>query len=155
MGKIKIDSVSSIDIRKLKFSKDATALRLTCGHLKQVIRLTKTCCNYGGYRCWFMCPACHRRMAVLYLLGDIKCRKCHGLVYNTERDTKIKRQHRKANKIRRRLGWQPGIANLDWEKPKGMHWKTFYRLRAKENYTAQCIMTGINQWVVGLDKGRK
>jgi len=38
------------------------------------------------------------------------------------------RRQRKANKIRRQLGWQPGILNAEGGKPKNMHWKTFLRL---------------------------
>lgn len=148
MSKKTIDRVSSIDIRKLTFSKDANSLNLSYGSQNQTVGLTKTRCNYGGFRFWFICPGCFRRVAVVYLSGDVRCRRCHGLVYSSERESPQDRRFRKANKIRHRLGWRPGIANLDWRKPKGMHWKTFNRLRANENAVAQCIMAGINQWVV-------
>ena len=39
----------------------------------------------------------------------------------------------KADKIRRRLGWPAGIANPTGGKPKGMHWKTFDRLRLQHD----------------------
>ena len=148
MSKKKIDSVSSIDIRKLTVAKDANSLMLSYGFQNKTIRLTKTRCNYGGFRFWFLCPGCYRRAAVLYLYQSLKCRKCHDLVYNSERESPLDRRFRKANKIRYRLGWQPGIANLDWRKPKGMHWKTFYRLRAIENAVAQCVLAGINKWIM-------
>jgi hypothetical protein len=52
------------------------------------IELTRTACRFGGHRVWLRCPlasnnqACGRRVAVLYLLGDLfGCRTCHRLTY--------------------------------------------------------------------------
>jgi hypothetical protein len=39
---------------------------------------------------------------------------------------------RKARKIRQRLGASNNLFEPVWEKPKGMHWKTFERLRDRE-----------------------
>ena len=147
MSKTTIDNVSSIDIRKLTFSKDDNSLNLSYGNQNQTIGLTKTRCHYGGFRSWFICPGCFRRVAVVYLSVDVRCRRCHGLIYNSERESAQDRRFRKADKIRRRLGWRPGIANPDRSKPKGMHWKTFCSLRAKENAVAQPIIDGISQWI--------
>jgi hypothetical protein len=35
----------------------------------------------------------------------------------------------RADKLRKRLGWEAGILNGDGGKPKGMHWKTYQRLK--------------------------
>lgn len=40
---------------------------------------------------------------------------------------------RRADKIRQRLGWEPGILNGDGDKPKGMHWHTFERLQEEHD----------------------
>jgi hypothetical protein len=46
------------------------------------ITLTKTRCNYGGYREWFECPKCLKRAGVLYREDDdFRCRPCLGLGY--------------------------------------------------------------------------
>ncbi|MDD2760945.1 MAG: hypothetical protein PHH11_11710 [Methylomonas sp.] len=40
--------------------------------------------------------------------------------------------YRGANKIRQKLGWQPGIANPPEGKPKGMHWRTYHELMRRQ-----------------------
>jgi hypothetical protein len=98
------------------------------------IRLQTTPCNYGGVRYWFTCPAvgCGRRVAILYSAGKYyACRHCYQLAYKSQRETKGYRGYRGAGKVRDKLGWQLGIANPLEGKPKGMHWKTYYRLMNK------------------------
>ncbi len=41
------------------------------------------------------------------------------------------RAFRKANKVRMRLGGEPGMAGAFPGKPKGMHWRTYGRLVQK------------------------
>jgi hypothetical protein len=90
-----------------------------------------TPCNYGGARAWFLCPArgCGRRVAILYLGTLFACRHCYQLVYNSQRAQAWERALSKAQAIRVRLG---GTANMyapfPW-KPRGMHWRTYHRLR--------------------------
>jgi len=100
------------------------------------VRLTRTPCRYGGTRRWFMCPevGCGRRVALLYCRGTFGCRACHGLAYASQRESAGDRAVRKANSIRQRLGWLPGVLNGIGDKPKGMHWSTFERLIAEHNH---------------------
>jgi len=44
---------------------------------------------------------------------------------------------RRANKLRNKLGWEPGCLNGPGEKPKGMHWHTFERLTAQHDAFVQ------------------
>lgn len=87
-------------------------------------------CSYGGKRPWFRCPAqnCGRRVAILYGGTVFACRHCNQLAYPSQRENIDDRATRKADKIRERMGWEPGILNGEGLKPKGMHWKTFERL---------------------------
>jgi hypothetical protein len=107
------------------------------------IQLQTTPCNYGGVRYWFTCPAvgCGRRVAILYSGGKYyACRQCYQLAYQSQRESKGDRGHRGANKIRNKLGWEPGIAHRRGAKPKGMHWQTFNRLTIKElNYSNDAL----------------
>ena len=96
------------------------------------VQLDWTPCNFGGKRPWFLCPAVgcgKRRVAILYGGSIFACRHCHQLAYPSQRETYDDRAARRADKIRERLGWEQGILNpKGWQKPKGMHWRTFERL---------------------------
>lgn len=103
-------------------------------------------CNYGGLRPWFLCPAegCGRRVAILFGGSVFACRHCHGLAYPSQRETHGDRAARKANRIRQKLGWVLGILNpKGWEKPKGMHWRTFERLNNEHDALVQITFAGI------------
>lgn len=100
------------------------------------VRIEWTPCNYGGARAWFICPAqgCGRRVAKLFLGGAIfACRHCYKLAYACQRETYDDRAARRADTIRRRLGWDVGILNLPGGKPKGMHSRTYQRLTIKHD----------------------
>ncbi|NMM29166.1 MAG: hypothetical protein HHJ12_18295 [Glaciimonas sp.] len=102
---------------------------------KYSVRLDWTACTYGGRRAWFLCPAvgCGLRVAILYGGGIFACRHCHRLAYPSQRETDDDRATRQADKIRERLGWEPGILNGEGGKPKGMRWRTFRRLSVQHN----------------------
>lgn len=95
------------------------------------VMLSRTGCNYGGARPWFLCPCCGRRVAILYGGAVFACRRCYPLAYEVQRENDSDRAIRRADAIRVRLGWEPGILNGEGGKPKGMRWRTFSRLRAE------------------------
>lgn len=99
------------------------------------VRLDWTPCTYGGQRAWFICPArgCGRRVAILYGGAIFACRHCYRLAYACQRVTADDRAARRADRIRERLGWEPGILSGEGGKPKGMHWRTFERLKAEHD----------------------
>lgn len=94
------------------------------------VRIERTRCHLGGSRPWFICPAlgCGRRVAILYGGGIFACRHCYRLAYASSREDECDRVARHADRIRARLGWEPGILNCPGDKPKWMRWRTFYRL---------------------------
>jgi hypothetical protein len=96
------------------------------------VRIAHTQCNLGGERPWFICPAlgCGRRVAILYGGGIFACRHCYQLAYASAREDVCDRAARRADKLRARLGWEPGILNGNGDKPKWMRWRTFERLVA-------------------------
>lgn len=107
------------------------------------VGLVRTKCTFGGARPWFLCPCCGRRVAILYGGAMFACRRCRKLAYEVQRETAGDRAIRRADAIRDRLGWQAGILNPDGWKPRGMHWRTFWRLKAEHDRLRGVGMGGI------------
>lgn len=117
-------------------------------NLNYPVALQTTACHYGGMRHWFTCPAtgCGRRVAVLYLGGKyFACRHCYRLAYRSQRETDNDRTDRKANKIRDKLKWDRGVLNTMGGKPKGMHWKTYYRIWREYHEVSDKVLLGISK----------
>lgn len=108
------------------------------------VRLGWTACTLGGRRAWFLCPAqgCGRRVAILFGGSIFACRHCHKLAYECQREPDDDRALRRADTIRRRLGWRAGIANPTGSKPKGMHWRTFYQQMAEYHAFVHVSLAG-------------
>lgn len=87
------------------------------------VYLEWTPCNLGGRRAWWRCPArgCGRRVAALFGGSNFACRHCHKLAYACQRETDDDRAARRADTIRRRLGWKPGILNGEGWKPMNLN----------------------------------
>jgi len=122
--------------------------------VEQRIIFDRTSCNYGATRTWFLCPRCETRVAVLYGAGKLfLCRHCYDLTYRSQQEGVVDRMMRKQWKIRERLGASDALVDPILFKPKGMHQKTFDRLRNEESrasYLSALIMgqrLGINiEW---------
>jgi hypothetical protein len=100
--------VASIDCKCLG---DRVVLRYTytrgteSAAVEQEICILRTPCNYGGDRAWWQCPACDRRVAILYSAGKyFACRHCCGLCYASQKEDAAARSLRRILKIRERLG---------------------------------------------------
>ena len=112
--------------------------------VEQKIRFGSTPCNYGGARQWFLCPHCGKRVAVLYGAGTrFLCRHCNNLSYESRNEDFADRMRRKARKIRGRLGASGDLFEPVLFKPKGMHQKTFDRLRRAELSATQATLTSM------------
>ncbi len=129
--------------------------------VSQSIHMDRTPCHLGGTRCWWICPTCERRVAVLYSPGrHYACRHCLQLTYASQRETADDRAARQADRVRRLLGWRVGILNPRGEKPKGMQWRTFAQLTARHDAYVDVSMTGMaerfglmNRRVKGIGPG--
>lgn len=99
------------------------------------VTLEWTPCHLGGRRAWFHCPArgCGLRVAILFGGSIFACRHCHRLAYASQRERADDRATRRADRLREKLKWEPGILNGDGDKPKGMHWRTFERLKSEHD----------------------
>jgi len=66
----------------------------------------------------------------LFLWGGaiFACRQCHNLAYESQNETSRSRALTKVQAIRLKLGGEP--AGDFPPKPKGIHWRTYYLLKA-------------------------
>lgn len=124
--------------------------------IQSLVPLDWVACHFGGSRPWFICPnpECRRRVAILYVNVVFACRHCHRLAYQCQKETDDDRALRRANTIRRRLGWKPGTLNppgwhIDpawhWYKPKGMHRETYSRLLNAHNVFVLRSFAGLGE----------
>ncbi|MEI6352771.1 MAG: hypothetical protein WCO35_02430 [Candidatus Nomurabacteria bacterium] len=66
-------------------------------NLDYIINLTKTNCNYGGYRYWYICPLiinekpCERRVGIIYAGKYFGCRHCYKLKYESQSNSNYRK----------------------------------------------------------------
>jgi hypothetical protein len=123
--------------------------------IKETVPLTWTACNFGGERPWCICPGagCGRRVAVLYGPGRyFLCRHCCDLSYGSQREDKMHRSLRKAQKIRERLGGSTNMMEPFPEKSKGMHHKTYIRLFWEHHEAEMEHLVSMREWLDRFEK---
>lgn len=142
--------VASIHIRaerdRLILSYRCRSYGIEWRDMEYAVELDWSACHYGGQRPWFLCPACGRRVAMLYIgsAGVFACRHCYDLAYASQRERPEDRMARRADLIRKHLQWKSGILNLDGGKPKGMHWQTYWRLKTLHDAYVYRSLTGMH-----------
>ncbi len=104
----------------------------------ETVRIVRVPCRFRGARPYFICPgvvngsACGRRVAKLHGPGRyFLCRHCYRLAHASQGEGTWYRTLRRANKIKQRLGGDPGMAAPFPPKPKGMWRRTYHRLRER------------------------
>lgn len=119
--------------------------------IEEPVHLSYTDCHYGGQRVWFQCPSCGRRSAKLYSqVPYFVCRHCCDLPYQCQGESLSDRAMRKARRIRRKLDASMNLMEPIWMKPKGMHWKTFERLRRQAESAEQISWYEAAKHLLGL-----
>lgn len=95
------------------------------------VGLDHTPTHFGAGRRWFLCPVakCGRRVALLYARPVFCCRGCADLRYASQYEGPFERAIRRADKLRMRLDWRPGIAHGPEPKPPHMRWARFEKLQ--------------------------
>jgi len=106
--------------------------------VEETVQIVRMPCRVGGSRPFLICPgvvngtSCGRRVAKLHGPGRyFLCRHCYRLAHASQSEGGWDRALRRANKIRQRLGGDPGMAAPFPKKPKGMWRRTYERLREK------------------------
>lgn len=124
----------------------------------ETISIVRIPCRFGGVRPYFICPgvskrgACRRGVIKLHGAGRyFLCRQCYRLPYSSQSEGPWNRALRRAEKIRHRLGGEPGVLAPFPNKPKGMWQKTYQRLRRQAleaEKLANLFMAYRAEWVI-------
>ena len=127
--------------------------------VKQRVAVVWTPCRFGGERPWFVCSVtsngvyCGRRVVKLYGAGRLfACRHCYRLAYASQLESAQQRGLWMSQKIRMRLGGSASMLGEFPEKPKGMHWKTYDRLRRMHDEAEERSTIGLMSFVNRLSR---
>jgi hypothetical protein len=106
----------------------------------QSVLIERVPCRFGGWRPYFSFR-CSKRVVKLYSAGRLfLCRHCYGLFHFSKNEGFWDRSLRQRTKHQRRLSGDASLDAYEMPKPKGMWWRTFYRLQraaqAAENRAA-------------------
>jgi len=115
--------------------------------VRDEIPFTWTPMHLGGRRRWFVCPSCGRRCRVIYGGARFRCRRCHGLTYESQYERAHGRALLQAQKIRQRLGGSMSMADPFPDKPKGMHWRTYWRLYERHEQLKAGWAVSVMAWL--------
>ena len=117
----------------------------------ELIPFAKTSTCFGGQRYWFVCPSCSQRCRIIYGGQHYRCRRCHGLRYESQYEPAFARAASQAIKIQRKLGGDGGVDDWLPPKPKGMHWATYHRLEDRYERLSRYWAAGAYAFIRRLD----
>ena len=115
--------------------------------VNDVIPFAWTGTNFNGRRQWFVCPSCKRQCRVIYGGSRYRCRKCHGLKYESQFEDAAGRAASQRHRLRKRLGKVGSLQDPFPQKPKGMHRKTYDRLAARDHKLEVRWVAGMAAWL--------
>lgn len=113
----------------------------------ELIPFTETEAQFGGRRRWLLCKSCAGRCRVIYGGPRFRCRKCHQLKYESQYEPIFGRATEQRHKLRKRLGYVGSLEDPFPPKPKGMHWKTYRRLEARDQELEQRWCLDLAGWL--------
>ena len=100
----------------------------------------------GGHRRWIVCRSCNRRCRVLYGGTYFRCRQCYDATYPSQYEFIRLPGIGRADRVRDKLGGDPGLLNPFPRKPKGMHWRTYLRLEREDRAAAERLERVLCAW---------
>jgi len=134
--------------------------------VNETVRIVRVPCRFGGARPYFICPGvvngvpCGRRVVKLHGSGRyFLCRHCYRLAHASQSEGTWDRALRRANKIRMRLGGEPGMASLFPPRPKGMWRRTYERLREEvfeaERFADESFLVQAEKLLTRIDNPKR
>ncbi|QYI99811.1 hypothetical protein KUV46_10700 [Thalassovita mediterranea] len=122
-------------------------------HIEESFVMCPTEQPLGGQRWWIECNGCGRQCRVLYGATYFRCRQCRRLTYESQYERIYAPGVTRAMRVRKKLKGEIGLAYAFPDRPKGMHWKTYYRLQ-EADWAAQIRIDAVLAQSV-LRLGRK
>jgi ribosomal protein S27E len=100
---------------------------------RRSIRLEVTAQAIGGARLWLVCPDCEKRRTWLAILPDrVTCRVCGRLAYLSQGLSDQNRRSLSAERLYARINVRcSSVEREQGKKPRGQHWRTYWRLYEK------------------------
>jgi hypothetical protein len=115
--------------------------------VNELIPFAWTDANFHGRRQWFACPGCNRRCRIIYGGPYFRCRKCYQLKYESQYEPIFDRAANQRHKLRKRLGHVGSLEGPFPSKPKGMHWKRYRLLEARDQELEQRWCMDLAGWL--------
>lgn len=152
----KEDTMMGFTVKPLKVVAEPKAdhLIVTYGKRKEhsyIIPVDKLACNYGGFRYFFKCPLCKKRMRFLYFPQQsvFLCRKCLNLSYPSQQLRPTLRYQHMNQKVKDLVKAKGGDLDLH-QKPPKMRDDTYQKLRNKQFYyeskSHQALNKELREW---------
>ncbi|QEA32127.1 hypothetical protein [Secundilactobacillus malefermentans] len=161
----RIDKYKCIQIKPLSKALKQREVPFSFNLEGQLLEITKTACNYGGWRYWFVCPSCQKRFTALYCKNERwMCRKCHGLLYRDqieEKQPKYIQSFHNAIRVARKIDPQFNVyliefiqqyGNMFPMKPRGMHVQTYARLKFEYYQQIELMLNQMNALTISRYK---
>jgi hypothetical protein len=118
------------------------------GAMHWPVRIENIPLNFGGARRWLICSTCSKRRQALYVRDKaLACRSCLGLRFESQHENRRSRMFRQLEKVRAKLGWQPGALAPYGAKPQGMHEQTYARLYLEAAQLTESLLLNVNEWI--------
>jgi hypothetical protein len=83
---------------------------------------------------------------------SLLCRYCYDLRYESQREDKMHRALRRAQKIRKRLDGSANMMEPLLERPKGMHHDTYMRMFREHQEAEMEQLTGMREWLETMER---
>jgi ribosome-binding protein aMBF1 (putative translation factor) len=115
--------------------------------VRVTVPITWSECHLGGSRPWFRCR-CGRRVGILFEQHEhYVCRTCRRVIYQEQQFSKKRREQTSfpGFRIRERLGGLPSLLDPFPTKPKGMHGRTFNRLKERADAAEHDTTTALDR----------
>jgi hypothetical protein len=81
--------------------------------VNELVPFVHTATKFSGRRLWLKCLSCHQRCRVIYGGRYLRCRRCHGLSYQSQREPAYDRAIEQAYAIPRGRTRPLGASALD------------------------------------------